>query len=56
MAYNFPSNPSTGEQFSANGQTYEFDGIAWRLVPGAAQDGVISNMGVVFAITTGMIL
>ena len=40
MAFNFPSSPSNGDTYSANGFTYEYDGTKWiRKSPSAGAQG-----------------
>lgn len=35
MAINFPDSPSTNQQFTANGNTYTYDGEKWTLTAGS---------------------
>ena len=30
-ALNFPANPSGGQEYSANGKTWKWDGTSWKL-------------------------
>lgn len=34
MALNFPSNPTQGENYTAAGTTWQYDGVAWTVIPG----------------------
>ena len=33
MALNFPADPQTNDTYTSNGVTWEFDGVAWNIVP-----------------------
>ena len=33
MALNFPASPQTNDTYTSNGVTWEFDGVAWNIVP-----------------------
>jgi len=33
MALNFPANPQLNDTYTSNGVTWEFDGVAWNVVP-----------------------
>jgi hypothetical protein len=35
MAIDFPSSPTTGEQFTSDGTTWVWDGVSWNLYLGA---------------------
>jgi hypothetical protein len=37
MAFDFPSTPSNGQSYTANGITYTFDGTAWKRGTGAVK-------------------
>ena len=40
MAFNFPSSPSNGDTYTANGFTYEYDGSKWiRKSPSTGAQG-----------------
>lgn len=36
MALSFPSSPTTNQQSTQNGRTYQWDGYAWNLVANVA--------------------
>ena len=40
MAFNFPSSPSNGDNYTANGFTYQYDGSKWiRKSPSTGAQG-----------------
>jgi hypothetical protein len=49
MAFSFPASPTVGQQYSANGKLWEWDGVAWRGLANATnvvrsnQDNFINN-------------
>ena len=46
MAFNFPSSPSNGDTYTANGFTYEYDGSKWiRKSPSAGAQGSTGPTG-----------
>lgn len=47
MAVDFPANPSAGDEFTANGVTYRFDGGAWVLsfAPSPANPNYVQTTG-----------
>ena len=46
MAFNFPSSPSNGDTYSANGFTYEYDGTKWiRKSPSTGAQGSTGPTG-----------
>lgn len=38
-ALDFPQSPTVGEQFSANGRTWEWNGLSWRFIPDSGGGG-----------------
>lgn len=30
---NFPTSPTTGERYTANGRTWEWNGVSWGVIP-----------------------
>lgn len=40
MALNFPDSPSSGDQYTSGGTTWEFDGTVWNVVPAQVQVNV----------------
>ena len=43
MAFNFPSSPSNGDNYTANGFTYQYDGSKWiRKSPSTGAQGPLS--------------
>ena len=46
MAFNFPSSPSNGDTYTANGFTYEWDGSKWiRKSPSTGAQGSTGPTG-----------
>ena len=46
MAFNFPSSPSNGDTYTANGFTYEYDGSKWiRKSPSTGAQGSTGPTG-----------
>ena len=35
---NFPDSPTSGQEFTASGKTWKWDGTAWTIKPGGAAD------------------
>lgn len=55
-ALNFPSSPTLGQTYTANGGTWEWDGTVWNSLSSSTISGAILNDGYteeVFAITDG---
>ena len=55
-ALNFPSSPTIGQTYTANGGTWKWDGTVWNSLPSSTISGAILNDGYteeVFAITDG---
>ena len=36
MALNFPTNPSNGDTYTDASTTWEYDGVAWNIIPGSS--------------------
>ena len=46
MAFNFPSSPSNGDNYTANGFTYQYDGSKWiRKSPSTGAQGSTGPTG-----------
>ena len=41
-ALDFPTSPTIGDQYAANGRTWEWDGASWNIVP---PDALLSTLG-----------
>lgn len=54
-ALNFPGSPTTGDLYTANGSTWEWDGTSWNVVPANV---LLANLGDVSitSVTTGDLL
>jgi hypothetical protein len=39
-ALNFPSSPTIGDRYTANGKTWEWDGVSWNIVPAKIDSNV----------------
>lgn len=52
---NFPTSPTTGERYTANGRTWEWNGVSWGVIPASA---LVSGLGDVTltSVTTGDLL
>lgn len=44
MALNFPTNPSNGDSYTSGGVTWQYDGVAWNVIPSASL-GYPNNFG-----------
>lgn len=41
-ALDFPTSPTIGDQYSANGRTWEWNGVSWGVIPASA---LLSGLG-----------
>ena len=58
-SFDFPSNPSNGQSYTANGITYTFDGTAWKRDTGAVkgqkgEEGTAATKGQKGEVGTGV--
>ena len=44
-AFDFPSSPSNGDNYTANGVTWSWDGSAWRRSGGVGAQGAAGAQG-----------
>ena len=42
-ALNFPSNPTSGQQFTVGARTFSWDGTAWRIVAVSEEDPALTQ-------------
>lgn len=54
MALNFPTNPTSGTTYSSAGTTWQYDGVAWTVIPSASL-GYPNNFGSIFVQGSGSI-
>ena len=54
MTLNFPSNPNNNDTYTSNGTTWQYDGVAWTVIP-ADSLGYPNNFGSIFVSGSGSI-
>lgn len=54
MALNFPTNPTNGTTYSSAGTTWQYDGVAWTVIP-SESIGYPNNFGSIFVQGSGNI-
>lgn len=54
MALNFPGNPTNGDTYSSAGTTWQYDGVAWNVIPSDTL-GYPNNFGSIFVQGSGSI-
>ena len=54
-ALNFPNSPSIGDQYAANGKTWEWDGTSWNIIIPNTTLGSLSDISLT-SVTTGDLL